>query len=114
MISKEDMAIIDGYANTLNSAVNSGFARNLGCNKLNSLNDVFERITGHRYKGSWGCPHCTIAFLKQLGGLYFAEKERLAKEVQTQPEPETVSDSAPKRKGGRSKKQATNNEQKPE
>lgn len=115
MITAEDMKALEGYEYYFNTAVNSNYARNFGSKQYRALNDIYERITGRRYKTDFGCPHCTLRFIKELGKLYFAEKKRLETEqVQNELEPENVTASAPKRKPGRPRKQATNNEQKSE
>lgn len=117
MISSEDMKLLEGYERTFTSAINSNYARHFGSRQYNELNEVFERITGHKYKVNYGCSYCALGFIKAIGQLYFAEKDRLALEaakVQSQPEHQDVTTSEPKKKRGRPKKVATNNEQKPE
>lgn len=107
------MKVLEGYENSFRTAIENNYCRNFGSRTYKSLNDIYERINGKRYAVNWGCPHCAIRFVQALGKLYFAEKERLSK-VQCEPEPESVTTSAPKKKGGRTKKSATNNEQKQE
>ena len=112
------MKLLEGYERTFTSAINSNYARHFGSRQYNELNEVFERITGHKYKVNYGCSYCALGFIKAIGNLYFAEKERLAKESETRTEdqhslePQEVTASEPKRKRGRPRKVATNNEQK--
>lgn len=113
MISDEDMKILDEYQQTFKTAVESSYARHFGSKQYAALNEVFKRITGHYYKVNYGCSKCAIGFIKAIANLYFAEKDRREK-AQAELEPETVTDSVPKRKPGRPKKQATNNETKSE
>lgn len=113
MISDEDMKILDEYQQTFKTAVESSYARHFGSREYSALNEVFKRITGHYYKVNYGCSRCAIGFIKAIANLYFAEKDRREK-AQAELEPETVTDSVPKRKPGRPKKQATNNETKSE
>ena len=113
MATIEDIKALESYEYYFNSAINNNYCRNFSSKQYQYLNDIYERMTGHRYTVNWGCPHCTIRFVQEVGRTYFRAKEELAK-VQEQPEPETVTPSAPKKKGGRPKKQATNKETKTE
>ena len=120
MISKEDMEFLGGYENSFRTAIENNYCRNFGVRKYSELHSVYQRITGHRYEVNWGCPHCAIRFVQALGKLYFEEKSRQEAaivaednpQVQNELEPKSVTDSVPKRKPGRPKKVATNNEQK--
>lgn len=125
MINDEDMKVLEGYQNSFRTAIENNYCRNLGVKKYNELNAIYQRITNARYVVNWGCPHCAIRFVQALGKLYFEElalrkqqesEKNADKEPQVQKgtEPKDVTASAPKRKGGRPKKQATNNEQKSE
>lgn len=78
MISQEDMRVLDGYANTFKRAVENGYARNFTVSQYRELNDVYEHITGHRYKADMGCPYCALTFIKNLGVLYFKAKQEQA------------------------------------
>ena len=104
------MKTLEGYENTFRTAIDSSYARNLGSRAYNALNEIFERITGNKFSGSWGCPHCTIRFMQLLGKLYFDEKQRLAS-IPAESRTEDVNVSESKRKAGRPRRQATNNEQ---
>lgn len=115
MISKEDMEFLDGYAGSFKTAVENNYCRNLGIKKYNELHLIYQRITGKKYAVNWGCPHCAIRFVQTLAKIYFEEKKRLeAEQVQNELEPKDVTASAPKRKPGRPKKTATNNDTKTE
>ena len=125
MISKEDMEFLDGYAGSFKTAVENNYCRNLGVKKYNQLHLIYQRITGKKYAVNWGCPHCAIRFVQTLAKLYFdevalrkqQESEEIADkepQVQDELEPKDVTASAPKRKPGRPKKTATNNDTKTE
>ena len=104
------MEFLSGYEYSFRTAIENNYCRNLGGRKYRELNDIYERITGNKYAVNFGCPHCAIRFIKDLGKLYFEEKHRLETEVKVQEElePEIVTNSEPKRKPGRPKKSATN------
>ena len=112
MISKEDMTFLATYEDTFRSALDSDYYRGLTSSRLNALNDAFERITGSRHKGSWGCPHCTMRFIKMLGNMYFEEKHLQSKQKDspTETRTENVTNTESKRKPGRPRRQATNKE----
>lgn len=113
MISQEDMQALESYEYSFKTAIENNFARHFGSKQYAALKEIYKHITGKYPTTNFSCGYCAIGFIKQLGKLYFDEKARLeAEKVQTELEPETVTDSVPKKKGGRSKKQATNNEQK--
>ena len=115
MITKEDMKSLESYEYYFRTAIESNYVRNFGSKQYKALNDIYERITGARYKADIGCPHCALNFIKRLGSLYFEEKKRLETEqVQNELEPKDVTTSEPKRKTSRSKKAATNKEPKTE
>lgn len=86
MISQEDMNVLKEFEKTFDDAVNRDFARNLGMRTYRALNDVYEHITGGRYKANgWGCPSCNFKFVKRLGQMYFDELKRLAEETVEKP-----------------------------
>lgn len=108
MISEEDMKILSGYERSFTTAIENGYARNLGSLTYKLLNEIYERITGTKYAGgTWGCPHCNLGFIKRLGQLYFEQKKSASP---TEARTENVSNSVPAKKPGRPKKSATNNE----
>ena len=123
MISDEDMKVLEGFKHTFQTAIENNYARHFGSRQYNQLNEIFERITGHKYAVNYGCSYCALQFIRAIGHLYFTELDNRAKvlvdvndmedtPVQSELEPKPVTDSVPKRKPGRPKKVATNNEQK--
>lgn len=112
MISKEDMNALSAFEDAFKTALENDYYRGMTSGVLNKLNDIFERITGSRHKGSWGCPHCTMRFIKMLANMYFDEKVRLLKNPDSPKETrtQTVTDSESKRKPGRPRRVATNKE----
>lgn len=112
MISKEDMEALSSYEYYFKSAINSNYCRSFSGVQYRALKEIYFRITGRNTTHNLGCPHCAIKFIRELGRLYFDELEK--QKAQIEPEPEAVTDSVPKKKGGRPKKQATNKETKNE
>ena len=111
MISKDDMNALSFYEDAFKTAIENEYYRGMTSGVLNKLNDIFERVTGVRHKGSWSCPHCTIRFIQQLGKIYFDEKKRLKELVSPKvTRTENVTNSELKRKPGRPKRVATNKE----
>lgn len=81
MISQEDMNALKEFEKTFDDAVNRDFTRNLGMKTYRKINDIYEHITGSRYKGNgWGCPACNFKFIKTVGKMYFDELKRIADE----------------------------------
>ena len=112
-MTQEDMKALESYEYTFRTAIENGFARHFGSKQYTALKTIYERITGHKLNVNFSCPHCSLDFIKRLGKMYFEAKEHYAK-VQTEPEPNDVTASEPKKKTTRKKKVATNNEQKSE
>lgn len=103
MISIEDMRVLDGYEHTFKTAIENGYCRNFGSSQYRELNNVYEHLTGNRYRADMGCPHCVLRFIKELGRLYYEAK------AQMQPEPNPVNDSKSEVKPLVKKNKATNN-----
>ncbi len=75
MISQEDMKVLSAFEDIFKRALLEGYYRNLGMKIFSQLNDVFERVFGHRFNSqSWGCPHCNFRFITQLATAYFEQK----------------------------------------
>ena len=69
----------------MRTAVNSSWARHPGRDNLARMTDIYNAATGQHRRTNASCQHCEVSFLKDIGRLYFAEKEARANAVQEEP-----------------------------
>ena len=81
----DTFAYLSQFEDNFRTAINSSWARHPGFNTLPRLAEIYNAATGENRHPNAGCQHCVLAFLKDLGKLYFAEKEARANAVQEEP-----------------------------
>ena len=76
-MTKEEFNILSKYENNFNTAIRSNYIRNIPSKELNILLEIYQRnLKLNNYKL---CKHCSadiIQFFKNLGKLYFTEKNK--------------------------------------
>lgn len=78
-LTKDQYAKVKEYERFLESAVVSRWSRNPGAAALKILHEVHGEVTGIKARLNTSCPSCILRLLTELGNIYFADKEELAK-----------------------------------
>ena len=73
--TKEQIERLEKYRKTLETAVRSGFARNVGSVALKEIEEVYDTAYGSHYSYNSGCSVCVLGFLKKVGEPFLKEAE---------------------------------------
>ena len=73
--TKEQVQRLEKYRKSFETAVKSGFARNMGTAALNEIEEVFNEAYGSKYEYNRGCSICVLGFLKKVGETFLKEAE---------------------------------------
>lgn len=102
--TREQIKRLEKYRKNFETAVNSGFARNVGSIALKEIEQVYDEAYGSHYSYNSGCSVCVLGFIKRVGEPFlkesavYAAQDRIAKEkVQEQEEETPVQPEKPKR-----------------
>ncbi len=68
--------ILRPYEEYFRTAVRSDYARYPGMSALCRMETIYHEVSGSGTKLNKGCGRCVLRFLKDLGALYFAYKEK--------------------------------------
>lgn len=84
--TREQIDILEKYRKTFETALYSGFARNVGSIALKEIEEVYDEAYGSHYSYNSGCGACVLAFIKRVGEPFlkdsaaYATQDRLAAE----------------------------------
>ena len=73
--TKEQINTLEKYRKTFETAVHSGFARNVGSIALKEIEEVYDTAYGSHYSYNSGCSVCVLGFLKRVGEPFLKEAE---------------------------------------
>lgn len=73
--TKEQINTLEKYRKTFETAVHSGFARNVGSVALKEIEEVYDTAYGSHYSYNSGCSVCVLGFLKRVGEPFLKEAE---------------------------------------
>ena len=73
--TKEQIERLEKYRKTFETAVRSGFARNVGSVALKEIEEVYDTAYGSHYSYNSGCSVCVLGFLKKVGEPFLKEAE---------------------------------------
>lgn len=82
--TREQIQRLEKYRKSFETAVYSGFARNMGSTALNEIEEVFNQAYGSKYEYNRGCSICVLGFLKRVGEQFLKEAETYKKEDEKQ------------------------------
>lgn len=80
--SEQDIERLNKYRNTFETALNSGFARNIGSIALREIESIYDAAYGSHYKYNAGCSVCVLNFLKRVGKEFFKDEEEYRKQAE--------------------------------
>ena len=73
--TKEQIEKLEKYRRTFETAIKSGFARNVGSIALKEIEQVYDEAFGSHYSYNSGCSVCVLGFLKKVGEPFLKESE---------------------------------------
>lgn len=73
--TKEQVQRLEKYRKSFETAVRSGFARNVGSVALKEIEQVYDEALGSHYSYNSGCSICVLGFLKRVGEPFLKEAE---------------------------------------
>lgn len=73
--TREQITKLEKYRKTFETAVRSGFARNVGSIALKEIEEVYDEALGSHYAYNNGCSVCVLGFLKRVGEPFLKESE---------------------------------------
>lgn len=73
--TRQQVERLEKYRKTFETAVNSGFARNVGSIALKEIEQIYDEAYGSHYSYNSGCSVCVLGFLKKVGEPFLKEAE---------------------------------------
>ena len=71
--TREQIEKLEKYRKTFETAVNSGFARNVGSIALKEIEQIYDEAYGSHYSYNSGCSVCVLGFIKRVGEPFLKE-----------------------------------------
>lgn len=79
-MTNEQYEALKPYESLFKSSIEAKYVRCQLLKDVEIMKAVYDEITGTHKTINLSCPHCAMQFYQSVGRLYFAEKERRAKE----------------------------------
>ena len=73
--TREQIEKLEKYRRTFETAIKSGFARNVGSIALKEIEEVYDEAYGSHYSYNSGCSVCVLGFIKRVGEPFLKESE---------------------------------------
>lgn len=73
--TREQIQRLEKYRKSFETALYSGFARNVGSVALKEIEQVYDEALGSHYSYNSGCSICVLGFLKRVGEPFLKEAE---------------------------------------
>ena len=77
--TREQIEKLEKYRKTFETAVRSGFARNVGSIALKEIEEVYDEAFGSHYSYNSGCSICVLGFIKRVGEPFLKDSEKYKK-----------------------------------
>lgn len=71
--TREQINKLEKYRKNFETAVNSGFARNVGSIALKEIEQIYDEAFGSHYSYNSGCSVCVLGFIKRVGKPFLEE-----------------------------------------
>lgn len=78
--TRQQIERLEKYRKTFETAIHSGFARNVGSIALKEIEEVYDEAYGSHYSYNSGCSICVLQFLKRVGEQFLKESEKYKKQ----------------------------------
>ena len=73
--TEEQIQRLEKYRKNFETAVKSGFARNVGSIALKEIEGIYDEAFGNHYSYNSGCSVCVMQFIKRAGEPFLKESE---------------------------------------
>ena len=73
--TREQITKLEKYRKTFETAVRSGFARNVGSVALKDIESIYDEAYGSHYSYNSGCSVCVLQFIKKVGEPFLKESK---------------------------------------
>ena len=80
--TQEQIKRLEKYRKSFETAVHSGFARNVGSIALKDIEEIYDEALGHHYNYNSGCSVCVLQFIKRVGEPFLKEAEKYKKKAE--------------------------------
>lgn len=97
-LTQEQIKELEPYERHFTTAVRSQFVRYPGMAALTKMHDIYKGIVPNAPRLNTGCATCAYNLVKDLGTIYFADKEEMQQVVE-EPKPKAK----PKKKATKKK-----------
>lgn len=94
--TRQQVERLEKYRRTFETAVKSGFARNVGSVALKEIEEVYDEAYGSHYSYSSGCGICVLQFIKRAGEPFLKEAEIYRKMEENEKAEEIIETEPPK------------------
>lgn len=84
--TEEQIQRLEKYRKNFETAVKSGFARNVGSIALKEIEDIYDEAFGSHYSYNSGCGVCVLQFIKRVGEPFLKESEIYRKRAEKKKE----------------------------
>ena len=84
--TEEQIQRLEKYRKNFETAVKSGFARNVGSIALKEIEDIYDEALGSHYSYNSGCSVCVMQFIKRVGEPFLKESEIYRKRAEKKKE----------------------------
>lgn len=84
--TREQIERLEKYRKTFETAIHSGFARNVGSVALKEIEEVYDAAYGSHYSYNSGCSVCVLQFIKRVGEPFLKEAEAYKKKEEREQE----------------------------
>ena len=80
--TKEQLEFLSVYEDRFHTAIHLNYYRNVTNAALNKIANVYDEATGTKTNRNFGCSACIMNYLREVGKLYFKDKEEYNKKAQ--------------------------------
>lgn len=74
--TKKQMETLSKYEGNMETAVKADWCRAMGRTDLQTIHAIYVERTGSNMRLNTNCATCTLQLLKEVGSLYFSQKEK--------------------------------------
>lgn len=78
--TRQQIERLEKYRKTFETALHSGFARNVGSIALKEIEEVYDEAYGSHYSYNSGCSICVLQFIKRVGEPFIKDSEKYKKQ----------------------------------
>lgn len=104
--TREQIQKLEKYRKSFETAIHSGFARNVGSIALKEIEEIYDEAYGSHYNYNSGCSVCVLNFLKRVGEPFLKEAEKYKKleEKEKEEQAANTNDSEPPKTNKKTRK----------